>query len=114
MFTTEHQGLLDTSDFFRFSCSALAFVLYLTVVSHFSVNNSLVVSNGKFGENTEPAVRRLRRNEPILVSEVISSVSYAPVQMEQMSLVWRVGAKRENNRYESHPWHIFYSHYCGE
>lgn len=114
MFTTEQQGLLDTSDFFWFSCSVLAFVLYLTVVSHFSVNNSLVVLNGKFGENTEPALSRLRRDEPILVSEVISAVSYAPVQIEQMSLVLHVGTKRENNRYESHQWQIFYSHYCGE
>ena len=49
---------------------------------------------------------RLKKDEQILVSEVISSVSYAPVQMEQMSLAWHVGAKRENNRYESHPWQI--------
>lgn len=59
--------------------------------------------NGEFGENTEPSVSRLRKDEQMLVSEVISSVSYAPVQTEQMSLAWHVGAKRENNGYESHP-----------
>ena len=61
--------------------------------------------NGQFGgENTKPAVSRLRKDEQILVPEVISSVSYAPVQSEWMSLVWYVGAKRESNGCESHPW----------
>lgn len=57
----------------------------------------------KFVENTELLVRRLRRDEQIPVLEVISSVSYAPVQTEHMSLAWHVGAKRENNGYELHP-----------
>lgn len=49
---------------------------------------------------------RLRKDEQILVSEVISSVSYAPVQPEQMNFAWHVGVKRENNGCESHPWQI--------
>lgn len=53
---------------------------------------------------------RLRKDEQILVSEVISSMSYTPVHMEQMSLAWHIGAKRENNEYECHPWQIP-SHY---
>lgn len=57
----------------------------------------------KFGENTEAAASRLRKDEQILVSEVISCVSYALVQTEQMSLAWHLGAKCENNGYESRP-----------
>ena len=43
MLTTEQRGLFDASDFFQFSCSIPAFVLYITVVSLFTVNYSLAV-----------------------------------------------------------------------
>lgn len=41
MLATEQRGLFDTLDFFQFSCSIPAFVLYITVVLHFTVNYSL-------------------------------------------------------------------------
>lgn len=47
---------------------------------------------------------RLRKDEQIPVLEVISAVSYTPIQTEHMSLASYVGAKCENNGYELRPW----------
>lgn len=78
MLTTEQRGLFDTLDFFQFSCSIPDFVLYITVVSYFTANYSLSVP--KMG-NLEKILSRFRKDEQILVLEVISSVNYTQVQM---------------------------------
>lgn len=72
MLTTEQRGLFDTLDFFQFSCSIPDFVLYITVVSHFTANYSLPVP--KIG-SLEKILSRFRSDEQILVLEVITSIS---------------------------------------
>lgn len=76
MLTTEQRGLFDTLDFSQFSCSIPDFVLCITVVSHFTGNYSRPVP--KIG-SSEKIQSRFRKDEEILVLEVISSVSYTQV-----------------------------------
>lgn len=76
-------GFLTLRIFFQLSCSIPDFVLYITVVSHFIGNYSLPVP--KIG-SLEKIWSRFRKDEQMLMLEVISSISYTQVQMEQMKL----------------------------
>lgn len=97
MLTTEQQGLLTLQIVFSsVAQSRLCFVHYCSFTFHCKLFTCRA-RNRKLGGNADLAVNRLREDEQILVSEVISSVSYAPVQMEQMSLAWHIGAKCESN-----------------
>lgn len=82
MLGAEQWGLFDTSDFFQLSCSIPAFVLCITIASHFTLR--LLTGwarNRKFGENTEQSLSRLKKDQHILVSEPMSSVLKLSSQM---------------------------------